>query len=77
MQKEKINRRECEYTVRRYTYGVAIFGSVRCPEFFALAEAWRDEFTIIDSKLAQTLGASFLYTTEENSVKWRKELGIE
>ena len=72
-------RRPDIYTVHRNgSLGVWVEGPLPVSDMVALTAAWIEKgFDIIDSAIAQKLGASLVVTNHAGSVAWRKELGLD
>jgi hypothetical protein len=63
------------YRVERHPYGVAVFGPIPVSDFVQLAKAWGEQgWTLLDSMIAQQLGASAVAVNEESARAWRQKI---
>jgi hypothetical protein len=63
-----------EYTVRHYTHGVAIFGSVPVDDMVRLTKQYKRKYAVMDTCVASALGATLAMTSKTGGEAWRKEI---
>ena len=66
------------YTVTRHPHGVAITGPVPIEELSALTGVYADRGLVwLDALIAQEIGATAVFVSDEGMKKWRDELGLK
>lgn len=65
------------YQVKHHKYGIILSGDgVPVDELSQLCKSWKKRgYTILDTGLADKLGALFVVTNEQESAEWRAEVG--
>ena len=65
------------YTVTRQPHGVAITGPIPVTDLSALTGVYADRGLVwLDALIAQEIGATAVFVSDEGMKKWRDELGI-
>ena len=66
------------YTVTRQPHGVAITGPIPVTELSALTGVYADRGLVwLDAMIAQEIGATAVFVSEESMKEWREELGLD
>ena len=66
------------YTVTRHPHGVAITGPIPVTELSALTGVYADRgLAWLDALIAQEIGATAVFVSEESMKEWREELGLD
>ena len=66
------------YTVTRHPHGVAITGPVPVEELSSLTGVYADRGLVwLDALIAEELGATAVFVSEESMKEWREELGLD
>jgi len=66
------------YTVERHEFGFLVRGPVPVSEFCALTRQWAKDYpgALVDSAIANKLGANFAVVAPEKQNAWRAALGL-
>lgn len=65
-----------EFTIQSHPHGLAIFGPIPASDLSPLIKGYQDRYDILDTGLAEKLGATLVLTTAALAKQWREGLDL-